>query len=110
MEEPNPAHDARIPASVSHRELAAWLRQAPAEPAPQAAESAGSGAIEQDERTRELFAEWERCSRRLLAELRRAGPGVQRDRTPRQLMALGALQAHLAMAIQAHAASEGRAE
>lgn len=110
MEETNPTPDATVPESVSHRQLTAWLRQAPAEPAPRSADSAEDDASGQDDGTQELLTEWERCSRRLLAALRRAGPGVQRGRTPRQLMALGALQAHLAMAMQAHAASEGRTE
>jgi hypothetical protein len=40
-----------------------------------------------------------------LAMLQAAGPALGEGRSARQLMALGALQAHLAMALQAGAAS-----
>lgn len=87
-----------VPASVSYRQLQAWL-------------SAADGAAHRqpaDQPLEQLIADWTLSSQRLLAGLRQAGPAVAAGRSPRQLMALGALQAHLAMALQAGTASSGR--
>lgn len=107
MEERNVLPDPPIPTTVSYRQLAAALRQAPAEPAPRAA-GGDSIASEEREALETLLAAWCRSSHELLTALRSGGEAVAEGRSPRQLMALGALQAHLAMALQAHAGATGR--
>ncbi|MEB3322236.1 MAG: hypothetical protein VKI81_05380 [Synechococcaceae cyanobacterium] len=110
MKEVNPVPDSPIPASVSYRELAAWLRQAPAETEPTVTAPSPADAAAADPTLEALFAGWERTSRELLEVLQRGGDSLGRGRSPRQMMALGALQAHLLMALQAHAASSRRKE
>jgi hypothetical protein len=110
MEDRNAIPDPQIPASVSFRQLAAWLSQAPkGTDASQAVSPASASAAPQspDQRLELVMAEWSRSTQQLLAAIRQAGPTVAQGRTLRQLMALGALQAHLAMALQAHAAATG---
>jgi len=105
MEERPITPDPQIPAALSFRELAVLLQQAPAEPAGKGSEENAASAERQA--LEALLAEWSRSSQRLLAALGRGGSAVTQGRSPRQLMALGALQAHLAMGLQAHAAATG---
>ena len=93
------------PASISYRQLAEWLQKAPAEADP--AQTSAEAALEPgaDPALEALFASWARSSRQVLEVLQRQGKVLSQGRSPRQMMALGALQAHLAMALQAHAAS-----
>ena len=91
MEEPLP-----IPAAISHRQLLALAQAAPCEPAP----AVPAAAAEAAELEAALQA-WSRCSQQLLQRLQQAGPALADGRSPRQLMALGALQAHLALGLQA---------
>ncbi len=95
-----------IPEAVSYRQLSAWLtaatEQAPLTDQPDAA---GPAASTQQERFRAQLQSWSSSSQQLLAMLQAAGPALGEGRSARQLMALGALQAHLAMALQAGAAS-----
>jgi hypothetical protein len=105
MEERHSIPESRIPPSVSFRQLAELLHQAPGETTP--IEAVGEAASAERLAFEALLAEWSRSGRQLLAALSQAGPVVEEGRSPRQLMALGALQAHLAMALQAHAGATG---
>jgi hypothetical protein len=105
MEDLNPIHESQIPPSVSYRQLAAMLSLAPAEPA--SADPAASSLSAERQAFEVLLAQWSRSGQQLLRALAQGGPVVAEGRAPRQLMALGALQAHLAMALQAHAAATG---
>jgi hypothetical protein len=89
-----------IPASISYRELQAFAQTAPAEPTPIAAAAEGESAAVES-----ALEAWSRASQQLLRTLQQAGPAVAAQRSPRQLMALGALQAHVAMGLQALASS-----
>jgi hypothetical protein len=91
MEEP-----LSIPAAVSYRQLQSLAQAAPAEVAP-ATGAAGPEAVALEA----ALEAWSRASQQLLQALHQAGPAVAEGRAPRQLMALGALQAHVAMGLQA---------
>ncbi len=105
MEERNTSPESLIPASVSFRQLATLLQQAPGE----ADHSLSDTDLVSAEREalEHLLAEWSRSGQQLLAALGNGGPAIAAGRSPRQLMALGALQAHLALALQAQAAASG---
>ncbi|KEF43054.1 MAG: hypothetical protein ER33_02285 [Cyanobium sp. CACIAM 14] len=105
MEERNAIPESLIPQSISYRQLAGLMQQAPSEPEPAPSPSEGASLERQAFET--LLAEWSRSGHQLLAALGRAGAVVGEGRSQRQMMALGALQAHLAMALQAHAAATG---
>ncbi len=114
-----------VPEAISFRQLAA-LRQAalesersaepsaPASPdasstpaaqpgrlAPGQPQSAGSELAELEQ----LLAAYEQVGQRLLQQLSRQGTALAQQRHPQQLMALGALGAHIRMGLQALAAS-----
>ncbi len=99
-----------VPASISYRQLAEWLQKAPAEAEPAQPSPEAPAEPSADESLEAVFTSWARSSRQLLEVLQRQGKALSQGRSPRQMMALGALQAHLAMALQAHAASSRRAE
>ena len=105
MEEPKASPEAQIPPSVSYRQLAAMLPHAPTDPQPQEASSASAAAERQA--FEGLLAAWRHSSHQLLAALGHGGDVVTEGRSARQVMALGALQAHIALALQAHAAATG---
>jgi hypothetical protein len=95
MEEP-----LAVPVSVSYRQLQTLARSAPADLTPvNVGTDSETAALE---RTLEA---WSRASQELLQTLQQAGPTLAEGRAPRQLMALGALQAHVAMGLQALASS-----
>jgi hypothetical protein len=105
MEERTPCPETLIPTSVSYRQLATLLSSALSEleaegtaPEPTSADRQAFDA---------LLVDWWRSSHRLLAAMGRGGAAVSEGRNPRQLMALGALQAHLALALQAHSGATG---
>lgn len=89
-----------IPASISYRQLQALAQCAPADPALDV--EAGASHHPALEAALET---WSRSSQELLQALQQAGPAIAGSRSPRQLMALGALQAHVAMGLKALASS-----
>jgi hypothetical protein len=95
MEEP-----LAIPASISYRQLQNLAQSAPADVTPISASSDSEMANLDN-----ALEAWSRASQQLLQTLQQAGPAVAEGRGPRQLMALGALQAHVAMGLQALASS-----
>ena len=54
----------------------------------------------------ELMTHWHSLSQDLLTELRKKGENVIGQRSSQSIMALGALEAHLKMAMQAKQASD----
>jgi hypothetical protein len=95
-----------VPEAISHRQLAQLLRSAAVEPTV-AAEPGGD--LAGGERHRELDAllqAYGQLSVQLLRAFEGAGDDLGRGRTPRQVMAMGALRAHAHMALQALAASQ----
>lgn len=89
-----------IPASISYRELQELVQNAPADITPLAAVADSQSATLES-----ALDAWSRASKQLLHTLQQAGPGLAASRAPRQLMALGALEAHVAMGLQALASS-----
>lgn len=110
MEDRPATPESPVPASVSHRQLAEWLQQAPHEAEHAAAQAQASADPAADENLEALFTSWADSSRQLLEALQRSGTELGRNRSPRQMMALGALHAHLVMALQALAAAGRRRE
>lgn len=95
MEEP-----LAIPAAISYRDLQVLAQTAQPESTPVSPAGAPeSAALDQ------ALEAWSRASQQLLQTLQQSGPAVAEGRAPRQLMALGALQAHVAMGLQALASS-----
>jgi len=80
-----------LPDAISHRQLRAMLEKA----------KPGDG-----ESIEELLHDWSCRSERVLEALRDAQAVAPQGRSGRQWMALGALQAHLAMALRAGAAAQ----
>jgi hypothetical protein len=85
-----------IPEAISHRQLAHLLRSAAAEPA---------AAAEHGGELDALLQAYGQLSVQLLKAFEGAGDELARGRSPRQVMAMGALRAHAHMALQALAAS-----
>jgi hypothetical protein len=103
MQEPLP-----IPASISFRQLQAYALKAPAEPHGQpAADSPAANEAARDAATdlEAALETWNNLSQKLMQRLQQAGPVLGHGRSPQQLMALGALQAHLGLGLQALASS-----
>lgn len=89
-----------VPASISFRQLQAYAQTAPVEPCSQLnSVDAQAAALEA------ALEAWSRSSQELLQRLQQNGPALAQGRSPRQVMALGALQAHVAMGMQALAHS-----
>ena len=91
------------PEALSHRQLADWLRHAPREAA--LTQSGQSIPSDQAARLRQLLGQHERLSQLILQELADQGESLQESYSAPQLMALGALAAHLRLGLQALAAS-----
>lgn len=94
------------PEALSHRQLQALLRLAPRDAdhgplEPSAIAPPGSPMP----RLRQLLAEHEALSQAILEELSRQGDALQGSYTPPQLLALGALAAHLRLGLGALEAS-----
>ncbi len=95
------------PDALSHRQLSAWLQQAPRElEHPNASPGAlGQAAADPMGRLQELLHQHESLTQALLEELASQEETLQVAYTAPQLMALGALAAHLRLGLQALAAS-----
>lgn len=95
--EPTREFSPSVPEAISHRQLAELLRGAAAE----AAAQAQGPEAELDA----LLQAYGQVSMQLLKAIEAAGDDLKTGRSPRQLMAMGALRAHAQMALQALAAS-----
>jgi hypothetical protein len=102
-----PSESWSTPDALSHRQLSAWLQQAPREldhPDPVPGDPS-QAATEGMARLQELLHQHESLSEALLEELSGQGEDLQVAYNAPQLMALGALAAHLRLGLQALAAS-----
>lgn len=94
------------PEALSHRQLTELLVNAPREA--DHSQLDGPETSEDDStvlRLRHLLAQHEQLTQAILQDLSRQGDSLQRSYTPHQLMALGALAAHLRLGLQALEAS-----
>ncbi len=91
------------PESISHKQLHALLSQAPKEAyAPNKEEN----LLAEEEKFKELLTHWQAISKELLLTLKPKADSYLKGRSSKSIMALGALEAHLTMAIQAKIASD----
>lgn len=95
-----------VPEAISHRQLARLLRTAAAEPAAAAEPGADPAGGERNRDLEALLQAYGQLSVQLLRAFEGAGDELGRGRSPRQVMAMGALRAHAHMALQALAASQ----
>jgi hypothetical protein len=95
-----------VPEAISHRQLAHLLRTAAAEPSASAEPGAELAGGEPNRELDALLQAYGQLSVQLLRAFEGAGDQLGRGRTPRQVMAMGALRAHAHMALQALAASQ----
>jgi hypothetical protein len=91
-----------VPESISHRQLMTLLQTAVPDAVKVEAEAQGGRGQEFEA----LLRAYGQVSHRLLQELQKGDGSLAEGRSPRQLMAIGALQAHVHMALQALAASQ----
>ncbi|CAK6695448.1 hypothetical protein I1E95_01545 [Synechococcus sp. CBW1107] len=91
-----------VPQAISHRQLITLLQSA----APDAPIIEGDADEERNDELEELLRSYGQVSQRLLQALQQRNGALARGRSPRQLMAIGALQAHVTMALQALSASQ----
>ncbi|MEO1003034.1 MAG: hypothetical protein AAFX65_07980 [Cyanobacteria bacterium J06638_7] len=100
MESPKP-----IPEAISHRQLAQLLRTAATEAARAEVIDGHEPGVDHSSEAEALLQAYGQLSVRLLKAFEGSGEVMAQGRTPRQLMAMGALRAHAQMALQALAAS-----
>lgn len=95
------------PEAISHRQLRQMLETAQTEPDHHGLQATGVDACAgaPDDGLATLLQEWSRSSQRLLAAMQASHDALAQGRSAKQLMALGALQAHLAMALRASSAA-----
>lgn len=98
-----------IPNAVSFRQLEQWRQRASATNPVQAGSAiAGGNPASQPQpspKLEQLLAQYERLGQELIQELGRQAESLPQQRSGSQLMALGALAAHLRLGLQALAAS-----
>ncbi len=92
------------PESISHKQLNSLLSKARKQPV-HAHEQANLFSEKQKE-FEDFITEWQTLSEELLNKLNKKQNYIVEKRTPQSLMALGALEAHLKMAINAKHASD----
>ncbi len=90
------------PQAISHRQLITLLQTA----VPDASMVGGSAEEDRSDELEGLLRSYGQVSQRLLQALQQRDGALAKGRTPRQLMAIGALQAHVTMALQALTASQ----
>lgn len=91
-----------VPQAISHRQLITLLQTA----APDASMVEGGAEEDRSDELEELLRSYGQVSKRLLQALQQRNGPLGKGRSPRQLMAIGALQAHVTMALQALTASQ----
>ena len=89
--------------AISHKELNALLKKAKKEIEIDFSEKYESN---QNEEFNELVITWTETSQKLLLMLRKQNQVPTRDRSPKSLMAFGAMGAHINMALQALKSTE----
>ncbi len=92
------------PIAISHKQLNKLLASAPKEQFTSTEEQEMSSEIEKE--FNELLFEWTTTSKKLLSKLKNIDKNPINKKKTRSLMALGALESYLLLAIQAKEASE----
>ncbi len=95
-----------IPESISHKQLNSLLGSAPKKPV--TGHSRETLFDQKQEAFETLLSNWTKVSKELIFELNNKNDYVIEGRNPQSLMALGALEAHLNIAIQAKQASDSQ--
>ena len=90
-----------IPTSISHKQLNNLLTSAKKETL-----SKFNKLDTEEEKFKELISEWTDLSKKILSDLSSKKNHLIKDKGPNSLMALGAMEVHLNMAVQALKASE----
>ena len=91
------------PESISHKQLNSLLAAARRQPL--GSENSIDIFSQEQKSFDQLLINWSSLSQQLLDELRTKSDYILEGREPESLLALGVLEAHLNMAIQAHKAS-----
>ncbi len=95
-----------VPESISHKNLSSLMVKAKKElNVVQAANDKTYCSSEKDD-FETLLLSWKSISKEVINKLKNHGDKFVDNRTPKSLMALGAMEAHINMAIQALKASE----
>ena len=94
-----------FPESISHKQLTQLLGVA-AHPKAISAHKKTSLFSQKQKDFQELLLNWSILSKELLIELNEKNDYLAEGKSPKSLMALGALQAHLNIALQAQKASD----
>ncbi len=93
-----------IPESISHKKLNKFLSQALKEL--NIDNNVNIESLEEKENFEDLLNTWSSVSKELLASLKRSEKHLSNIKGSKSLLALGAMEAHLNMALQALKASE----
>ncbi len=88
-----------LPNSISHKELNKLLKKASKENPPLKAQK--DSEITEKEVFNQLLSSWSDKSKQLLSMIKKKEDIVNKDRKSESIMALGAMSAHLNMALQA---------
>ena len=99
-----------LPSAISHKELPALLSAAKKDALPPQKHDQVEEQSEDQKEFENLLLNWSSLSKELLKTLKKKQPDVFEGRNTKSLMALGALEAHLFLAIQAQEASESEYE
>jgi len=96
-------HDSsHLPDSISHKQLDLLLKTA--QKSLHSSEEKRGIPSEEEEAFRELLISWSSTSKELIEKLSHKYAYIFKESSPPSLMALGVLEAHLNMALQAHKA------
>ena len=95
----------QFPTSISHKKLTKFMLNAQKNGSSCPIDKTSLNSCE-DQSCSELFDQWELISKEILLNLARNEPLVAQNKSSKSLMALGAMEAHLTMAIQALKASK----
>ncbi|WP_320673643.1 hypothetical protein [Prochlorococcus sp. MIT 1341] len=88
-----------VPNEISHKDLNSLLLSALKESYSSSNDLPESNAKEESFKI--ILAEWTNMSKTIVETLRTKHPSIIKDLKPKQAMALGALEVHLSMALQA---------
>ena len=93
-----------IPNSISHKQLNYLFKNASKDNS--SSQSIGAENCQQEEELKDALISWSKESKDLLNILKAKNLKLTNDPAPKSLMALGAMEAHLNLALQALQASE----
>ena len=93
-----------LPGSISHKQLKAL--QAKAQKETNADDHPPEKSQEDGEFLKESLKKWAELSNEVIKNLSAGVKSLEKDKAPNEVMALGALEAHLKMALRAYKASK----